>query len=324
MKAISQMHHTLCLFAGLSLFSSFAVAQTSTQNPGSLLLFPDVSSDGGRVTLVTVTNTDGPPAGVETTWFYHSDDCLEFNRTETLAGNDTLTVVVGAHAPFGDNRYLYVQATSPNQFNQPIVFNHLIGEERIIDGFKASEYSVSPFVFQGIGPEGSPTDIDGDGLRDLNGIEYSEVPDEIIVPRFLGQSPVLSELVLIDLTGRQFSTVASFFVYNDNATIFSQEVTFTCWDRLPLSSISLVFDNAFLANNSAHDPGEIVGAPQQESGWMEINGAIAFSATTSIIDPAILAFLIEGTGKSSNAGLPFGTGLQDNGALLPLSVFGNN
>lgn len=187
--------------------------------------------------------------------------------------------------------------------------------------------AVNPFVYHAVGAEGSETDADGDGNRDLDGVEYEATADEIIIPRFLGQGLLTShsQLTLIGLTGgSQFATTIDFLVYNDNEEVFSSEYTFECWDKVYLGEISGVFWNDFLADNTNNDPNEMFGFPIVETGWIWMNGALASSSTTSIQDPAFLAVLNEGLRGLRGADLPFQRGTQTNGSLLPHSLDGQN
>jgi len=70
------------------------------------------------------------------------------------------------------------------------------------------------------------------------------------------------------------------------------------------------------------DPDEIIGMSMQEAGWILIDGGTASSSATTIPDPAFVAVLIE-LGLFSSADLPFTVGEQDNGDLLPSSIFGD-
>src|SRR6185295_5613193 len=111
----------------------------------------------------------------------------------------------------------------------------------------AFQYSVDAVVFRAVPPERALTDIDnggaGDGIRDLDGVEYEMAPSKILIPRFTGQSTVYqSDLVLIALTGGAgFTTRLDFLVYNDNEEVFSKNFTFRCWRKIPLSTLSTLF-----------------------------------------------------------------------------------
>jgi hypothetical protein len=328
----------LTALAGLGMTSD---AFAGGRNPGSLLLFPEFDNRDGVVTVLTVTNTnddfapaEGNPlqfAGTVRVEFkyigafdnsYNPINCEEFNREAVLTPNDTLTLITNAHNPQHEQGYVYVFAKS--MAGEKIAFNWLIGNVLTVDGYSAFEYSINPVVFDGIG-DGTLTDLDGDGICDLDGTEYSEVPDEILIPRFLGQGGAYdSELIFVGLSGgAAFTTTVDFLIYNDNEEVFSSEYTFDCWSRVHLLQISGIFDNHFLQNFTNDNPAELLGAPLIETGWMRIDGALADSTVVSIDDPAFYAVLVERIGNRGAADLPFEAGLQDNGDLLPRSIMGD-
>lgn len=306
--------------------------QYNRRNPGSLLLYPEFDNRGGVVSLLTVTNVDCDGEDVDVEFVYiDKNDCQEFNRTERLTPCDTLTLITNAHDPNDERGYVYAFAKHPVT-GQAIVHNALAGQLLIVDGLASFEYSVNPVLFKGIG-NGTITDLDGDGIRDLDGVEYDMAPDQILVPRFLGQAPprpqaggggAQSQLVLIGLTGgRAFTTRVDFLIYNDNEEAFSSEYEFYCWDKPNLLEISGVFANDFLKNWTNDDPAEVIGAPSRESGWMRIDGAVATSPVLSIADPAFYAVLVERIGPYGAADLPFEYCTQDNGDLLPTGLHGD-
>jgi hypothetical protein len=317
------------------------------RNPGSLLVFPEFDSRPGSTTLITVTNTDGDftPVGtlyagtVQVEFVYVGKygpggqplECLEVNRTHTLSPNDTLSVVARAHNPNQEQGYLYVFAKSPAT-GQAIVHDHLIGQSIVLDGFSGADDSSEPYVFQGVGAQGDPTDRDGDGVRDLNGLEYTCSPDKLLVPRFLGQDafPHLgegfqSELVLVNLTGgTSFTALVDVLLYNDNEEVFSAQTSFECWVKRPLLDISGAFGQSFLAGSN-QNPNEILGATTRESGWFRLDGRVASSSAAAFPDPAILALFIEHMpGEHSASDLPFEQGTQTNGDLILIGVLGDS
>jgi hypothetical protein len=200
--------------------------------------------------------------------------------------------------------------------DNPIVHNWLIGNVMTVDGLEAFEFSVNPVVY-----EGFTGDQNDNGLRDLDGNEYEESADEILIPRFLGQNELRkSELILLGLSGgARFDTTVDFLIYNDNEEVFSSEYTFRCWDRVLLEDISGLFANDFLADWTNDDPQELLGAPEIETGWIRMDGALASSSTTSITNPAVYAVLVERIGNRGAADLPFETGLNDKGKLFARS-----
>lgn len=302
------------------------------RNPGSLLLFPEFNNRQSDLTLVTVTNTnpDVVNGTVNVEFIYIGKfnrqgepiDCLEFNRTETLTANDTISLVTSAHNPQQEQGFVYAFAKDPAT-GQAVAWDWLIGNLMAIRGIEAFEYSMNPVAFKGIG-DGEFTDQDGDAVRDLDGVEYEQLPDEILIPRFLATGFGFdSELILLGLSGgASFQTIVNFLVYNDNEEVFSAQTQFHCWERARLRDISGLFGNDFLKGTN-HALNEIVGATQRESGWMRLDGATAFSSAEQIDDPAIYAVLVEKVSIFGAADLPFENGLQDNGDLFPLGIFGD-
>lgn len=340
--------------------------EKNRRQPGSLLLFPEYRNGPGQVTVYTVTNTNCEffDGGVDVEFRYiDGDSCLESNQAETLTPCDTITLLTSSHVG-SDQGYAYAYArdsaqTSPvNAAGTPIVFNHLVGSLLVVDGWKSLEYSINAVSFKGVGDEGTSTDrespgpvagVTGDGIRDLDGVEYEEAPDKILIPRFLGQDPVLqkrglhSDLILIALSGgRLFEASAAnpgggttilINGWNDNEVIFSLEHTFDCWQKLRLGLLqsgdlvtpvpgTTAFDNDTL-DDFFDDPDEIAGANGLESGWFWIDGLVASSTAESITDPAVYAVLIETIRGRSAADLPFEYCSQKNGDLLPGSILGD-
>ena len=320
--------------AGASLVLGLS-AQASQVNPGSLLVFPSFDNTRGDYTLLTVTNMNDDQTNgtvkVEFVYINH-DNCQEFNRTRTLTPDDTITVVTKVDNPNQVFGYCYVFAKHKTT-GAAIKFDYLIGTERVLS-CNDGDYEVQPFVFQaGAGlADGANTDANGNGLRDLNGTEYSKAPDTLYIPRFLGQcDAVQSKLALIALTGgAQFDTLVNFLIYNDNEEVFSAQRSFNCYEQCDLLHISGVFGNDFLLSTN-HNQNEIqwpnnplvdnVNPP--EAGWFSLKGAIANSSAASFSNPSILAALIERTPDGSGTVLPFVTGERANGSLLSQSIFGN-
>jgi len=294
-----------------------ADALAGGRNPGSLLLYPEFDNRMGELTVLTVTNVGSDEVDVEFMYIGVENaggqavNCEEFNRTTTLTGKDTLTLLTSAHNPQQEVGYVYVFAKENGEAS---VHNHLIGSALIINGIDNFDYSVNPVSFEGIGAD------DGNGLRDLDGAEYEGAPGEILIPRYFGQGGTFnSKLILIGLSGgAAFDTTVDFAIYNDNEEMFSSSYTFHCWEKVELTQISGLFTNAFLQTTN-HDAGEIVGASGYESGWFSLKGKLANSTTTTILDPAVYAVLIEEAAGVGVSDLPFEDGQNLNGSLLARS-----
>lgn len=300
--------------------------------PASLLLYPEFDNRISNMTLLTVTNTncDQLQGDVDVELLYINQvNCLENNFTIRLTPCDTYTVVTSVQNPNFERGYVYAFAKSVTT-GQAISFNHLAGNLMAIGGITTFDWSVNAVAFKGVTGHRQPTDLDNDNVRDLDGQEYWEAPDEILIPRFIGQSetsffgPFRSELVLINLTGgSQFTTIVDFLLYNDNEEQFSAQRQFYCWDRAFLIDISPFFKESFLDSLGTNDPQEIVGRPTNESGWFRFNGNSNSSFAEFIADPAVYGFLIERVNLTHAADLPWELCSQDNGDLLPTGIFGD-
>ncbi|RLA51020.1 MAG: hypothetical protein DRQ65_08360, partial [Gammaproteobacteria bacterium] len=224
----------LTVLAGLGMASD---ALAGGRNPGSLLLYPEFDNREGEVTLLTVTNTATSGDDITVEFVYigrfgqngNDVNCEEFNRNAVLTPNDTLTLITNYHNPQHEQGYVYVFAK--DDAGAPVEHDYLIGSLMTIDGIDKFEYSMNPVSYEGFGG-----DLNGNGLRDMDGLEYEQNPEEILVPRYLGQGgSYQSELIFIGLTGgAAFSTTVDFLIYNDNEEVFSSEYTFECWDRVRL------------------------------------------------------------------------------------------
>lgn len=310
---------------GLAALTTGALA--NGRNPGSLLVYPEFTQGNGTDTILTVTNTNSTTGVRVHLWYISGDDatrCQETNRIVNLLPRDTFTALVSAHiTALGPQKgFVYVYAESSS--GQPISFNYLVGDLLIVNGALANQYSVEVLPFRSPKADGETTRSDQDSILDLNDVEYEKAPAKVLIPRFMGQSasaPFQSDLVLLSLSGgRNFTTIVDFLAFNDNEEAFSGQIEFRCWDKRELREISDVFSQDFLAStgNSPHE--DIQGV---EYGWLRIDGNLANSSAASIPDPAFLALLIERVGSYGVADLPFETGTQTNGDLLPRGVQGD-
>jgi hypothetical protein len=324
------------VLTGLTALAGFGMANSALaggRNPGSMLLYPEFDNREGEVTLLTVTNTatSGEDVTVEFVYIGRYADCgdssqggscdvhcEEFNRNAVLTPNDTLTLITNYHNPQHEQGYVYVFAKE-SAGGAPMAHNFLIGNLMTIDGIEKFEYSMNPVAY-----EGFAGDLNGNGLRDMDGDEYEQNTQEILIPRFMGQGgSYRSELIFIGLTGgAAFSTTVDFLIYNDNEEVFSSEYTFRCWDRVRLNNISGIFNNDFLRDFTDHASNEILGASSRESGWLRMEGHHASSTSTTLSNPAIYAVLLERIGERGAADLPFENGQNPNGALLARSLDG--
>jgi len=312
------------LIAGAASGLGSQAAANSLDQPGSLLLFPVFDNSRLSAYTITVTNTNSDMtqlgnllAGTVDVEFVYIEqsDCLEFNRTRRLTPNDTITVLTRFDNPNDQRGYVYVFAKSPTT-GQAIVWNWLEGDSTALGAIPIIAADLPPVVYKAPGVQGSNTDLDSDGIRDLNGSEYEVSADELHIPRFV--AGLHSSLILINLTGGPaFTAVANFLAYNDNEEVFSGQVSFDCWDRRFLDDISGIFTNDFLLSTN-HNPNE--SAFGFETGWIRIWGQIAFSSATQISRPAILVVRVD---DAAFASLPYGIGENSKGDLVPHGPFGD-
>ncbi|MFN0008530.1 MAG: hypothetical protein ACKVXR_11560 [Planctomycetota bacterium] len=336
--------------AALAVLALSPSALADGRKPGSLLVFPEFDNRVGDVSMLTVTNTSTdmthdpmtnlPSGSVRVHFIYvgrvdasgNPISCLEFDRQTLLSPGDTYTFLTRSHNPLQEQGFMYAYAKHPTS-GEAIDFDYLIGNALFLSGVNSIDYSMNPISLQGLPGHGIATDSDNDGNRDLDGSEYEMLPDEILIPRFLATrgsggegGPILrGELILLGLSGgSRFDTIADFLIYNDNEEVFSAQWQFRCWERVPLDTISGVFLQSFLVttDQAANEP---LGATGRESGWIHINGGVAYSTTDQILDPAVYAVLVDRPARVAGASdLPFECGTQDNGSLWPNVPYGDN
>ncbi len=295
----------------------------SLDQPGSLLLFPIFDNTRGGAFALTVTNTNADTtqvgqllAGTVDVEFVYVNgyDCLEFNRTRRLTPNDTITVLTIVDNPNMNKGYVYVFAKSPTS-GAAIKWDFLEGDSAVLGAANLLVGDLPPVVYKaGAGlAHGAPTDVDGDGLRDLNGTEYATSADELHIPRFVAFHD--SNLILIALTGgKGWNTIVNFLAYNDNEEVFSGQVQFSCWERRLLRDISGVFTNTFLQSTN-HNLSESIPVPggSVETGWIRMWGNLAYSSAAQVSRPAFLAVRVD---DSAFVSLPYGIGSNAKGDLI--------
>ncbi len=300
------------------------------RNPGSVLIYPihrsgvGVDGEGGvYFTVLSVTNTNLQPQtpisfGGSTnvqfeyvnTVYNPQDPCLPLactvvDRTEFLTPADKLSVLTSCHnAAGGQEGYVVVTAHDPSKFKTAWCFNYLIGSELVVTPFGGVQ-ELNAIPFSSPCGEGTETDLDGDEQLDFDGAEYEGVPDELYLDHFI--AVFSSSLALINLTGgTKFQATVRFDAWNDNEFPLSATKHFACWMEQPLEDISLIFNNAFLRDNTPNDPQDLDidcdNNDDFETCWARLRGLVASSNVESIADPAILGSLTSGLGSTFDGG----------------------
>ncbi|MEQ8762794.1 MAG: hypothetical protein RL885_02625, partial [Planctomycetota bacterium] len=209
------------------------LANAAGNKPGSLLIYPSYDSDPGSGTVISITNTKDDPSfnqntnlnGVVDVHFIYIDGDYwsEFNRFERLTPNDTFTILAGVHNPNSETGFLYAVALNPTT-QAPMSHNWLVGDEIVADSSGNWLYGFEAIAFKALTGDGADTDLDQDGLLDLDGSEYEEVADEMMISSFIGQdnSYVISTLILVSLVpSSDYESRLDFKIYNNNEYEFS-------------------------------------------------------------------------------------------------------
>ncbi len=316
MKAITLLT-SAALFA--SAFAPSALADG--RNPGSLLVFPVHRSGATMFTVVSVTNTNTQPAtpssnGGSINLHYEYVNvtanpadpfkplgCTIFDRIEFLTPADTLSVLTSCHnatAPGGQEGYLVVTAEDPDAFRDTIEFNYLIGSALVINGAGAV-YSVNAIPFEA---NGNPAT--GNGVLELDGNDYEKAPDMLMIDSYVALAG--SQLALINADGSFDDCNDVYFaVWNDNERALSATLRFNCWFDQPLTAVSPLFAEGFLAS-LPNDPQELDincdGVGDIETGWAIIDSRGVFRPGGERVknDGALLGSITSGPTTMINGG----------------------
>jgi hypothetical protein len=208
---------TAWILAWLACAPGVALAQPRELEPASFLVFPLFDWTAGKDTLVTITNTNGdftPCAaggrrGDILAHFVYIDGTngREANRSELLAPNDTLTVLVSAQLVGFRKGYLLVAARDPVT-GREVDFDHLVGDALVVDATNAALWDYPAIGFQCLASASSAAafdgcgrafaDLDGDGRLAMDGVEFEAFPATLVAPLLLQERPpVSSRLVVI-------------------------------------------------------------------------------------------------------------------------------
>jgi hypothetical protein len=339
MKALSLLATAALLGGALA-----PEALADGRKPGSLLVYTVHRSGPTMFTIVCVTNTNVTPqtptsfGGSTNLHFEYVNvtpnpanafkplGCSIFDRVEFLTPADTLCVLTHCHnaTSFGGQEgYLVVSAENPAEYRKPWDHDYLVGSEMVVNG-SGAVYAINAIPFKALVGEGLCTDRDGDYRLDLDGNEYEEVPDQLIVDSYIGLAG--SQLALINLTGSHDDCNEVYFaVWNDNERALSATLRFSCWFDQPLVNVSPLFRDSFLAS-LPNDPTELDincdGRGDIETGWALIDSRGVFTPGGERIrdgyDGALLGSITAGPTTAINGGrlLFESCDTQDNGEFF--------
>ncbi|MEM7205829.1 MAG: hypothetical protein AAF628_36585 [Planctomycetota bacterium] len=336
-----QRSHSLIALACLASLSVAPDALAGGRNPGSVLIYPVHRSGPTMFSIVSVTNTNLNPAtpvslGGSTNVHYEYVNvtpgstpfmplnCVIFDRIEFLTPADTLSVLTTCHNAVAGNIEGYVVVTAEDPaavYGTAWSFDYLVGSEIVISASGVG-YSINAIPFSSPVASMQPTDLDGDDKLDFDGNEYEGIADYLIVDSFVAAAS--SQLTLINLTGGdQDKNTVLMSIWNDNEFPLSTTLAFNCWFDQPLSRISPLFSNAFLAT-VPNDPRELDlncdGTGDIETGWAIIDSIDVSEpgGGTIATDGAVLGAITTGpfTALSGGRLLWESENVQTNGAFF--------
>ncbi|MCA8943628.1 MAG: hypothetical protein KDB80_13775, partial [Planctomycetes bacterium] len=204
-------------------------------------------------------------------------DCAVFDRVEFLTPADTLCVLTSCHnATFGPQEgYVVVTAQSPYVFDEDWCFDHLIGSELVVNA-SGVVFALNAAAFRCVVPPAAPCP----GVQPCNGDMYERLPSVLMADSFLALAG--SQLAMISGSSEPTDVRHLYFeVWNDNEIALSATRRFNCWFDQPLTVVSPLFSNAFLAS-TANAPDELDincdGIGDVETGWFRVR-------TTAITNP---------------------------------------
>ncbi len=296
--------------AGVVAVGMSTTAMAGSMEPGSVLIYPEYLSGSGSGTVISITNTKDDPSfnqntnlnGVVDVHFIYIDGeyWTEFNRFERLTPNDTFTVAASTHNPNSEQGFLYCIALNPNS-QAPMSWNWLIGDEIVADSNGNWLYAFEALAFKSLAAEGDNAD-DGDGVIELDGVEYQAVGDKMMISSFFGydDSGITAGLILVALApSSDYETTIDFQVYNNNENEFSTTHRFRCWDMVDLYDIDSVFTDAFL-KSTPYD--SRVNGLTYTTGWARLDGDRATDIVgnePAINDPAFVGAMFQSLGGIS-------------------------
>ena len=304
----------LNILAGAALLAGSVFAQGGHPTPGSALVFPVHRSGASMFTILCVTNTNTQPAtptsfgGSINAHFEYVNvtpnaanafmplGCSIFDRIEFLTPADTLCVLTSCHnaaAPGGQEGYVVVTAEDPNAFNTPAPGHaFLVGSEMVVNG-AGTVYAINALAYTGY-------------ARGVDGSVQLPGQDVLIIDSYVALAG--SQLTLINGFGSaQDKNDVYFSVYNDNERALSATLRFSCWFDQPLTEISPLFAESFLAS-LPNDPAELDincdGLGDLETGWATIQSRGVFNPGGQPVSPdgAMIGAITAGGASSIDGG----------------------
>ena len=292
---------------------SYDASASACRHPASLLLFPHFKTDGKNLSVITITNTGPEDIVLRIVWIYKDKDhCIPADTWIEMTRNDTFTFMDRDLFFEDEEGFSYVYVVDDLYSDAEVDYDYLIGQECVFTADQEEAPYVVNYAINAVGFEA--LSVNGDGLLELDGVEYTSAPAKLLFPRFFGQPDAgsvgeafKSKLVFVNLTGGKFFDITTkWLIFNDNEVGFSRTVQFDCWEYKKLTKISGVFENSYLLGTD-HDEDEPLGFETLvETGWFYFYGEQAYYDTISIENPSAYAVLVETVGHEfGSADLPW-------------------
>jgi hypothetical protein len=200
----------IAAIAACTLSAGAARAATTTERPGSILIFPKVVTTGTRDTIIQITNTGNMPEDVRC-FYLNGQSCFQtdFNIALTRQQPTVWTAETGRRVnPTDSQRGIDPGLIPPLPTNfagalicvevdtsdRPLVRNQLKGEATIVDD-SGSSTGNSVSKYNAIAVQGVSSG-DMDNVLELDDAEYSECPASLLLnfPRDGGPDDVIEAL----------------------------------------------------------------------------------------------------------------------------------
>ena len=262
--------------------------------PGSILIFPLVDATPGRLTVVSITNTNTNRRFVSGMPYREGDVDLLLRyiyQDGSMVENVAQMEAGGVHSFFAQSHagrvhagYLYVIARDPFT-GEAIDFDFLLGNALVLDLQTQAGFGIEALSFRSLAKENrSPTglsplghvysDLGKDGQFYLDGTEFSATYDRITVPVLFEEvtGEIETEIVLLTTLPSNYRVDVQLELFNNNETGFQVPFHFQVWMKSTFGALTEV---ARMPNlNGVNPTGEI------RTGWARFQATHAIDLLT--------------------------------------------
>jgi hypothetical protein len=249
----------------LAVLASLLVLSTGPAGAGSsppqrlrsaLLMYPLIVSDGAHNTRVEIVNLTGSEKQLKC-MYLTGDRCAETNFYVRLTANQPMSWLA-SQGTFNSKSFTAVppffgtgQLQCAVEPEQPDVdFHNAIQGRAVVFGSDGETLGYGAFGFERL------TGGDFTGRADLNGVTYTQCPDELHFAFLASDTGSDSEIVLVpcsqDVLTAVPTTVVQIRLVNEFEQVLSASFTVSCQTRSELDRISSAFTRATLGSETGH------------------------------------------------------------------------